>query len=125
WLGERIESLSVTGHWQAVARATLRDNVYDLQRILCLQVLKGPSRGTVDAVLGGWAARRKSAVEAVRSTMNDMRSLPEMDFATLSVAVQAIRRLADLEEARSGDALCMETAGTDQLRTCRKRRRLV
>lgn len=99
WLRERIESLSVTGHWQAVARATLRDNVYDLQRILCLQVLKGPSRGTVDAVLGGWAARRKSAVEVVRSTMNDMRSLPEMDFATLSVAVQAIRRLADLEEA--------------------------
>ena len=31
--------MSVEGHWQAVARTTLRDNIYNLQRMLCTQVL--------------------------------------------------------------------------------------
>lgn len=95
WLREQIESLGVTGHWQAVARTTLRDNVYELQRALCLQVLKDKPRGAVNEVLEAWIERRKGAIEALRHTMSDMRSLPEMDFATLSVAVQAVRRIAD------------------------------
>ena len=37
WIREQIESLEVDGHWQAVARTTLRDNIYELQRTLCLQ----------------------------------------------------------------------------------------
>ena len=95
WLREQIEVLGVEGHWQAVARTTLRDSVYELQRALCLQVLKDARRGSVNDLLDAWLAARKTAIDAVRQTMNDMRSLPEMDFATLSVAVQAIRRIAD------------------------------
>ncbi len=93
WLREQIEILGVEGHWQAVARTTLRDNVYELQRILCLQVLKENRRASVTDMLDTWLAQNKTAVEGVRQTMNDMRSLPEMDFATLSVAVQAVRRV--------------------------------
>jgi glutamate dehydrogenase len=95
WLREQIEVLGVEGHWQAVARTTLRDNVYELQRALCLQVLKDTRRGSVNDLLDAWLASRKASVDAVRQTMNDMRSLPEMDFATLSVAVQAIRRVTE------------------------------
>src|SRR5690606_26620016 len=32
WLRGQVEMLGVDGHWQAVARTTLRDNVYNLQR---------------------------------------------------------------------------------------------
>jgi hypothetical protein len=32
WIKEQIESLPAEGHWQAVARGTLRDNLYELQR---------------------------------------------------------------------------------------------
>ena len=35
------------------------------------------------------------AVDYLRQTVNDMRALPEMDFATLSVALQAVRRMAE------------------------------
>jgi hypothetical protein len=31
----------------------------------------------------------------VRQTINDMRALPQMDFATLSVALQAVRAMAE------------------------------
>ncbi len=93
WLREQVEILGVEGHWQAVARTTLRDNVYELQRALCLQVLKDAPKGPVNDILDAWLASHKSSVDAVRQTMNEMRTLPEMDFATLSVAVQAIRRV--------------------------------
>lgn len=95
WLRERIEVLGVEGHWQAVARTTLRDSVYELQRRLCLQVLEEKPRGSVNEILESWLAARKASVDAVRQTMSEMRSLPEMDFATLSVAVQAIRRVTE------------------------------
>jgi glutamate dehydrogenase len=93
WLREQIEQLAVDGHWQAVARTTLRDNIYELQRVLCLQALKGVRRGSVNDVLDQWLKTHQSSVDAVRQTMNEMRTLPEMDFATLSVAVQAVRRV--------------------------------
>lgn len=95
WIRDQIEALNVEGHWQAVARGTLRDNIYALQRQLCLQVLGEPkSRGAARGV-EGWLARRRDAVEYVRQTVTDMRALPAMDFATLSVALQAVRRLAE------------------------------
>ncbi len=96
WLREQVELLDIDGHWQAVARTTLRDNVYELQRVLCLQVLKSNRRGSVNDLLAAWLDAHKPAVDTVRQTMNEMRSLPEMDFATLSVAVQAVRRIADI-----------------------------
>ncbi len=67
--------------------------MYELQRALCLQVLKDAPKGSVNDILDAWLASHKSSVDAVRQTMNEMRTLPEMDFATLSVAVQAIRRV--------------------------------
>jgi len=94
WIREQIESLGVEGHWQAVARTTLRDNIYNLQRTLCVQVLSESRQRAPDQAVEAWAARHKKAVDYLRQTVSDMRSLPEMDFATLSVALQAVRRMA-------------------------------
>jgi glutamate dehydrogenase len=94
WVRAQIESLSVEGHWQALARSTLRDNIYELQRRLCQQVL-GKSRKPSGAAVEAWLARRSSAIEHVRQTLKDMRALPQMDFATLSVALEAIRATAE------------------------------
>ncbi len=102
WIREQVELLGVEGHWQAVARTTLRDNVYNLQRTLCLQVVsesrqgarKGP-KGTPAEALESWIARHRAAVDYLRQTVSDMRALPAMDFATLSVALQAVRRMTE------------------------------
>jgi len=95
WIREQIESLGVEGHWQAVARTTLRDNIYNLQRVLCMQVLNESRQRAGEQALQAWVARHQKAVDYLRQTVNDMRSLPEMDFATLSVALQAVRRMAE------------------------------
>jgi glutamate dehydrogenase len=101
WIREQVEVLGVEGHWQAVARTTLRDNVYNLQRALCLQVIGESKRSQKDGkatpaeLLEGWTARHRSAVDYLRQTVTDMRALPAMDFATLSVALQAVRRMTE------------------------------
>ena len=95
WIREQIESLGVEGHWQAVARTTLRDNIYNLQRVLCTQVLNESRQRAPEQALQAWIARHQKSVDYLRQTVNDMRSLPEMDFATLSVALQAVRRMAE------------------------------
>jgi NAD-specific glutamate dehydrogenase len=79
----------------------LRDNVYNLQRTLCLQVVAESrptarnSMGTPAEAVENWITRHRAAVDYLRQTVSDMRALPAMDFATLSVALQAVRRMTE------------------------------
>jgi glutamate dehydrogenase len=93
WIKEQIEGLAVEGHWQAVARGTLRDNLYELQRKITGAVLarKGRDAG---ARVSQWIAQRSAPVEALKRVVVDLRTGSPPDFATLSVALQAVRRLA-------------------------------
>jgi glutamate dehydrogenase len=93
WIKEQIESLAAEGHWQAVARGTLRDNLYELQRKITGAVLtcKGRESG---ARVDQWMARRSAPVESLKRVVVDLRTGSPPDFATLSVALQALRRLA-------------------------------
>jgi glutamate dehydrogenase len=95
WIREQIEALGADGHWQAVARTTLRDNVYTLQRKLCLQVLQESRKQTPEQAVAAWLNRKRAALEHIRQVLSDMRALPSIDFATLSVAVQAVRGMAE------------------------------
>ncbi len=99
WLREQIEALSTDGHWQTIARSTLRDNVYRLQRQLTLQALKitkatAATKAPAQA-LQTWLDSNAAGVAHIRQTVGEMRALPTTDFATLSVALQAVRRLAE------------------------------
>ncbi len=44
WIKEQIESLPADGHWQGVARGTLRENLYALQGRITLSALKSKGR---------------------------------------------------------------------------------
>jgi glutamate dehydrogenase len=93
WIKDQIETLPAEGHWQAVARSTLTDNLYALQRKVTGAVLacKGKSPATrVDQ----WLQHRSAAVESLKRIVVDLRTGTAPDFATLSVALQAVRRLA-------------------------------
>jgi glutamate dehydrogenase len=92
WIKEQIESLPVEGHWQAVARNTLRDNLYALQRQISADVLRSRGREARTRV-DSWATARGGEVDALKRIVVDLRTGAAPDFATLSVALQAVRRL--------------------------------
>jgi glutamate dehydrogenase len=93
WIKEQIEGLAAEGHWQAVARGTLRDNLYQLQRQITGMVLKCKGRDA-QARVGAWLARHETPVDSLKRVVVDLRTGSAPDFATLSVALQAVRRLA-------------------------------
>ena len=92
WIKDQIESLTAEGHWQAVARGTLRDNLYALQRRLTAAVLAGKGRDAVTRV-DHWIERHSAGVDSLKRVVVDLRTGAPPDFATLSVALQAVRRL--------------------------------
>jgi glutamate dehydrogenase len=93
WVKEQIESLAADGHWQAVARGTLRDNLYALQSKITHSVLACKGRDPA-ARVDQWASRHAGPVDALKRVVLDLRTGSPPDFATLSVALQAVRRLA-------------------------------
>ncbi|HEY7379224.1 MAG TPA: NAD-glutamate dehydrogenase, partial [Steroidobacteraceae bacterium] len=95
WIREQIEGLAIEGHWQAVARGTLRDNLYSLQRQLTAKALAGRRREPVAAV-DAWIAAHQAHGDYISRIVSDMRSGLTADFPTVSVALQAVRRLAEL-----------------------------
>jgi glutamate dehydrogenase len=95
WLRHEIERLAVDGHWQAVARGTLREELYLLQRKLCDLVLSGKTRGDAPARVAAWIKSGGEAVQGLARTVREMRASGTADFPTLSVAVQAVRRLLE------------------------------
>jgi glutamate dehydrogenase len=92
WIKEQIEGLPAEGHWQAVARGTLRDNLFSLQRKLTGAALKCRGRSP-DARVDRWSGAHAAEVDALKRIVVDLRTGAAPDFATLSVALQAVRRL--------------------------------
>jgi len=95
WIRGEIERLPVEGHWQALARGTMREEAYLLQRRLADQVLAGRASGDVAARIDAWLRKSGAAHENVSRTVREMRAKGSADFPTLSVALQAVRQLAE------------------------------
>ncbi|HEX9707236.1 MAG TPA: NAD-glutamate dehydrogenase [Steroidobacteraceae bacterium] len=93
WLRDEIERLTVEGHWQAVARGSLREEAYLLQRRLCDRVLAGKARGDAASRVAAWLKAGGDDVRNLARTVREMRATGSTDFPTLSVALQAVRRL--------------------------------
>jgi glutamate dehydrogenase len=93
WLRQQLEDLRVHGQWHAQARAQLRDQLLDHQRDLTLSVAEAGELGP-DSVTR-WCERNRDDVERVADMLEDMQSLPGMDWATLAVAVGALGQLCE------------------------------
>jgi glutamate dehydrogenase len=92
WIKDQIESLLAEGHWQAVARGTLSDNLYELQRKITAAILSCKG-ATPAARVDRWLQGQSVAAQSLKRIVVDLRTGAAPDFATLSVALQAVRRL--------------------------------
>ncbi|MFO7276224.1 MAG: NAD-glutamate dehydrogenase [Pseudomonadota bacterium] len=95
WLRDQIERLSVDGPWQAVARTGLRDSAFRIHRRLAERVLTRTERGSAEERVNAWTMSVEKLLDHWQRTLADMRAAGSADFATLSVGVDALRKLAD------------------------------
>jgi glutamate dehydrogenase len=85
WLRVQIEHLKVDGPWQAIARSGLRDSVLRVHRHITQKILARSK----------WVDSLGESLTHWERTLTDMRAAGANDFATLSVGVEAVRKLAD------------------------------
>ena len=93
WLRRQITDLAVDGNWQATARSGLRDAAQQLQRDLAERVLRSGGSGTAEARVQRWLDGGGAEFSAWQRTLTEMRAAASADFATLSVGVDAVRKL--------------------------------
>jgi glutamate dehydrogenase len=95
WLRGRIDKLTVDGPWQAIARTGLRDGALRVHRRLTERVLMRRDRGSASARVNAWLQASGKTLAHWQRTLTDMRSAGAADFATLTVGLETVRRLAN------------------------------
>jgi glutamate dehydrogenase len=94
WLRDRILELPRADRWQALARATLRDDVSALQRSLTIHVLLSAAPDAdAEAGIDAWSANNAAAVDRYLAMLADIKASRSYDLATLSVALREARNL--------------------------------
>ena len=94
WLVGQVARLPFETHWQAMARAAMRDDLANLQRQLAGGVLKlSPELVEPAALIAAWESHRAKALLRMREVMADLKSARESDLAMLSVMLRELRVL--------------------------------
>jgi glutamate dehydrogenase len=98
WLRDRIAELPGEGHWQTLAKTSMRDDFADLQRTLTGNILADDAAiaGEADAnlLVGRWEERHLDGMERAARLLADLRAAPTTDLAMLSVGLRELRNLA-------------------------------
>ncbi len=95
WLRTQIGALAASGPWQANARSTLRNSAARAHRKLAGNVLHAMRRrGAARDPVAAWVDAQGDEFAQWSRMLADMRASEHPDFATLSVGVEAIRKLA-------------------------------
>jgi glutamate dehydrogenase len=95
WLRQQIDRLPVEGPWQATARTGLRDAALRLHRRLAERVLSRSGGGTAEERVAAWQEAAGKELTHWQRTLADMRAAGAADFATLTVGVESLRKLAE------------------------------
>ncbi len=95
WLRQQIDRLPVEGPWQATARTGLRDAALRLHRKLAERVLSRGGRGSAEERVSAWQEAAGKELTHWQRTLADMRAAGAADFATLTVGVESLRKLAE------------------------------
>jgi len=93
WLREQIRQLPVNDLWQRKAQSSLKDQLDRTLNDNCINVLTH-SEERPDQQLTQWLEKNAEPIERWQTTVVDIQSAREKNFAMLSVAVQELSLIA-------------------------------
>jgi NAD-specific glutamate dehydrogenase len=79
-----------------VARGSLREDLFRLHRALSENALTSKGKKDPIRLTLGWLSAHQRGVDHFRGIASDIQAAGSMDFPTLSVALQSLRRLAGI-----------------------------
>jgi glutamate dehydrogenase len=94
WLRDRIIELPRANRWQALARASLRDDLFNLYRELTRKVLDVGGAGVqAEEAIEAWSERNAETLERALGMVAEIRASRIYDNTTLPVALREVRAL--------------------------------
>jgi glutamate dehydrogenase len=95
WLRSRVAGLAADSHWQALAKAALRDDLASMQRHLTADALRSAAgKGDAAQAIGDWESGNHALLERFRQVLADLRSQGTLDLAMASVAMRELRNIS-------------------------------
>ncbi|QDP01167.1 NAD-glutamate dehydrogenase [Thalassotalea sp. PS06] len=95
WFLEQITMQPVNNHWQALARASFREELDWQQRSLSSVVLKmNPDMSDIEAMIDNWEKRSEQPLERWHQILADFRTSKVHEFAKFSVGLRELMLLA-------------------------------
>jgi glutamate dehydrogenase len=96
WFLEQITQQPVTNHWQALARASYREELDWQQRALAQVVIRTAKNGDVVAeeIVGRWLAANDSVLARWRHMLAEFKTTKSHEFAKFSVALRELMLLS-------------------------------
>ncbi|MEN0140343.1 MAG: NAD-glutamate dehydrogenase [Rhodococcus sp. (in: high G+C Gram-positive bacteria)] len=89
-----VSQLGRGTRWNSLARLSLRDELYDTIRALCLDVIAGSEvADTAEQKIGEWEDRNAARLARARHTLDAVTESGEHDLAALSVATRQLRSM--------------------------------
>jgi glutamate dehydrogenase len=89
-----IDALEVQGPWQSLAQSGLRRGLRVVRLHVTASVLARPMSGSAAERVAAWLEARGAEGQRWERTVAELRHAGRADFATLSAALDAVRRLA-------------------------------
>lgn len=95
WFLEQINQQSVSNHWQALARASYREELDWQQRSLTSVLLNiEPEEKDADKILSDWCSANKEALDRWYHMMTEFKTADNHEFAKFSVALRELMLLS-------------------------------
>jgi len=94
WLREQVLALPLGNRWHSLARAALRDDLYELHSALATAVLQtSPPQLDAQGRIEAWMTQNRAPVDRWLQVLSDIKAGEMYDLATLSVAVHGLQNL--------------------------------
>jgi len=95
WFLDQISAQPVANHWQALARASFREELDWQQRVLTESVLKGcGDTCESDAIVAKWLEGNAKLLQRWESMLSDFKATKTHEFAKFSVALRELNLLS-------------------------------
>lgn len=94
WLRQQIDRLTPTSRWLARGRSKLRDDLGSVQQRLAAGILTMDQAATAEQAVAAWLASHATSVAHWQALLLELRSVSDLEFAALIVALREIQTMA-------------------------------
>ena len=94
WIRQKVSVLPVENQWHNLAKSRLSDDIHSHQFAIASDVVRDAKTKEPSQAVSNWMERNQNSCRMLANIISDMKSIPKIDFATLSVAISEVHLLS-------------------------------